>query len=165
MKAMARSPVLRLGWIEAAASFEDVAPLLAAKNVRCIGVDRVASDATSGRHPRRCRRRQNSRAALRCPPRRSKEALTLLAGGLLPEARAAIASGLRPETLALEAYLDFGGLPRRPLRARVPVEGSLDAAAAALASRRENATSTSLATAPAGVPALVCSSSCRSVMR
>ena len=30
------------GFAGSAASFEDVAPLLAAKNVRCIGVDRVA---------------------------------------------------------------------------------------------------------------------------
>ena len=35
------------GFAGSAASFEDVAPLLAAKNVRCIGVDRVAFGLTA----------------------------------------------------------------------------------------------------------------------
>ena len=85
-----------------AASFEDVAPLLAAINVRCIGVDRVAFGLTERPAP----------ASLPAPPKFPGSATLaasleggggpqLLAGGLLPEARAAIASGLRrPETLA-----------------------------------------------------------------
>ena len=90
------------GFAGSAASFEDVAPLLAAKNVRCIGVDRVAFGLTARPAP----------ASLPAPPKLPGSATLAasleggggpqyLAGGLLPEARAAIASGLRrPETLA-----------------------------------------------------------------
>ena len=90
------------GFAGSAASFEDVAPLLAAKNVRCIAVDRVAFGLTDRPAP----------ASLPAPPKLPGSATLAasleggggpqyLAGGLLPEARAAIASGLRrPETLA-----------------------------------------------------------------
>ena len=90
------------GFASCASSFEDVAPLLAAQNCRCIAVDRVAFGLTERPAP----------ASLPAPPRFPGAATLaasleggggpqLLAGGLLPEARAAIASGLRrPETLA-----------------------------------------------------------------
>ena len=90
------------GFAGSCASFEDVAPLLAAKNVRCIAVDRIAFGLTERPAP----------ASLPAPPKLPGSATLaasleggggpqLLAGGLLPEARAAIASGLRrPETLA-----------------------------------------------------------------
>ena len=90
------------GFAGSAASFEDVAPLLAAQQCRCIAVDRVAFGLTDRPSP----------ASLPAPPKLPGSATLaasleggggpqLLAGGLLPEARAAIASGLRrPETLA-----------------------------------------------------------------
>jgi len=90
------------GFAGSAASFEDVAPLLAAKNVRCIAVDRVAFGLSDRPSP----------ASLPAPPKLPGSATLAasleggggaqyLGGGLLPEARAAIASGLRrPETLA-----------------------------------------------------------------
>ena len=90
------------GFAGSAASFEDVAPLLAAKNVRCIAVDRIAFGLSDRPAP----------ASLPAPPKFPGSATLAasleggggpqyLAGGLLPEARAAIASGLRrPETLA-----------------------------------------------------------------
>mgnify|MGYP001274631683 FL=1 len=90
------------GFAGSAASFEDVAPLLAAQQCRCIAVDRVAFGLTDRPSP----------ASLPAPPKLPGSATLAasleggggpqyLAGGLLPEARAAIASGLRrPETLA-----------------------------------------------------------------
>ena len=79
------------GFAGSAASFEDVAPLLAAKNVRCIGVDRVAFGLTARPAP----------ASLPAPPKLPGSATLAasleggggpqyLAGGLLPEARAAV---------------------------------------------------------------------------
>ena len=122
------------GFAGSCCSFEDVAPLLAAQKLqRCIAVDRIAFGLTERPAP----------ASLPAPPKLPGSATLAasleggggpqyLAGGLLPEARAAIASGLRrPETLAPSLPVDARGLPRRPVRSRVPAEGALDVAAAA----------------------------------
>ena len=79
------------GFAGLASSFEDVAPLLAAKNVRCIGVDRVAFGLTERPSP----------ASLPAPPKLPGSATLAasieggggaqyLGGGLLPEAHAAV---------------------------------------------------------------------------
>ena len=79
------------GFAGSAASFEDVAPLLAAKNVRCIAVDRIAFGLSDRPAP----------ASLPAPPKLPGSATLAasleggggpqyLAGGLLPEAHASV---------------------------------------------------------------------------
>ena len=104
-----------------AASFEDVAPLLAAK--MCAVLAWTTSSPARRRAPALAaslQRRQSSRAAPRSP-RRSKEAAahSWLAGGLLPEARGEpIASGLRGPRRWHRLPWTLAGFRGDPTRAR-----------------------------------------------